>query len=245
MLASPRRGRDRRAPGGRTERDGIDVILFLGVIVIAVLLGFALGGRLRNFERLRLRWWALAPLGFALQAVPLPNARHGEDLLVRVLVLGASYVLILTVAAMNFRVAGAPILFVGLALNALAVVPNGGMPVSREAVIRSDQQDVLAILEKDEGAKHHLMTDDDLFRPITDVIPLGPPIRQVVSLGDVFVYAGLTWLIVSVMRGRTRGLVLPSESGHYRGKHRPAPSAPGADPPRPAPPAAATTTSGT
>lgn len=64
------------------------MILFAGVIVVALVLGFATGGRLRNFERLRLRWWALAPLGFALQAVPLPDARHGTDLLVRVLVLG-------------------------------------------------------------------------------------------------------------------------------------------------------------
>lgn len=143
---------------------------------------------------------------------------------------------------MNFRVAGAPILFVGLALNALVVVPNGGMPVSREAVIKSDQQDVLALLLKDEGAKHHLMSSADHFGPIADVIPLGPPIRQVVSVGDIFVYAGLTWLIVSVMRGRTRGLVLPSESGHYRGKHRYGLSPePGAVPQPPSPPAAATT----
>jgi hypothetical protein len=222
------------------------MILFLGVILFAVLLGYATGGRLRNFERLRLRWWGLAPLGFALQAVPLPNARQGEDLLVRVLVLGTSYALILVVAALNFRVSGVPILFIGLALNALAVVPNGGMPVSRDAVIHSDQKDVLALLEKDEGAKHHLMTPADHLTPIADVIPLGPPVRQVVSLGDIFVYTGLTWLIVSVMRGRTRGLVLPSESGHYRGKHRSGPSPESDAIPRPpVPPAAATTTSGT
>ncbi len=216
------------------------MILFAGAIILAVALGYAAGGRLRNFERLRLRWWALAPLGFALQEVPLPNDRHGTDLIVRMLILGASYLLILLVAAMNVRVSGVPLLFVGLALNALAIVPNGGMPVNKDAVVRSDQQEVLALLLKDEGAKHHLMTPADHLTPIADVIALGPPIRQVVSVGDIFVYTGLTWLIVSVMRGRTRGLVLPSESGHYRGKHRsePSPGSRAAPPPRP--PAGAT-----
>ena len=221
------------------------MILFVGAIVLALVLGFATGGRLSNFERLRLRWWALAPLGFAIQGLPLPNERYGTDLLVRVAVLGTSYALILIVGAMNVRVSGVALLLVGLALNALAVVPNGGMPVSERAIIRSDQRDVLALLRRDEGAKHHLMSPADRFTPITDVIPLGPPIRQVVSVGDILVYTGLTWLIVSVMRGRTRGLVLPSESGRYHGKHRsdPSPHLDGA--PRPPAPRSAATMSGT
>jgi hypothetical protein len=214
------------------------MILFFGVIVLSVLAGYLLGGRLRAFERLRLRMWALAPIGLALQALPLPNGRHGTDLLVRVAVFSASFVLLLLFAAMNFRVAGMPLLFFGLTLNFVVIAGNGGMPVSRHALEASGQGDVLEELLKDEGAKHHLLTADDHLTFLADVIPVGPPIKQVMSVGDVFVYAGLAWLIVAVMRGRTGGLAPAEEQGRYRGRHRlgmerstPSPSAPPSAPP--------------
>jgi hypothetical protein len=194
--------------------------LFLGVLVTAVLVGYLAGGRLRGFERLRLRWWALAPLGLAMQALPLPNGRHGTDLWIRMAVLGCSYVLLLVFAARNFRIAGVPIVFVGLALNMAVITVNGGMPVSGEALKASGQADVLQVLLRDEGAKHHLMTPDDHLTPIGDVIPVAGPIKQVVSVGDLFVYLGLAWVIVAIMRRRTPDAVDPSDREAYRGKHR-------------------------
>jgi hypothetical protein len=197
------------------------MILFLSVIGLSVLAGYLLGGRLRSFERLRLRWWGLAPLGLALQAIPLPDARHGLDLLVRVAVLSSSFLLLLLFVSINLRVAGMWLLFIGLALNFVVIASNGGMPVSRHALEASGQAEVLQLLLKDEGAKHHLLTSDDRVTFLADVIPIAGPIRQVVSVGDVFVYSGLAWLIVSVMRGRTRQLAPPQEAAHYRGRHRP------------------------
>ncbi len=214
------------------------VILFLGVIVLAIVAGYLFGGRLRGFERLELRWWWLAPLGLALQTVPLPDAREGTDLAIRIAVLSLSYVLLLVFAGGNLRVAGVSLVMVGLASNMLVIGVNGGMPVSRHALEASGQADVLQLLLRDEGAKHHLMTPEDHLTPLGDVIPIGLPIKQVVSVGDVFVYAGLAWLIVAVMRGRTRGLGRPPEAERYRGKHRPG-SAAQADPTSPLPPAGA------
>jgi hypothetical protein len=215
------------------------MILFLSVIGLSVLAGYLLGGRLRSFERLRLRWWGLAPLGLALQAIPLPDARQGTDLLVRVVVLSCSFVLILLFAAINLRVAGMWLLFIGLALNFAVIALNGGMPVSREALVRSNQAEVLQVLERNEGAKHHLLTSDDDLTFLADVIPVAGPIKQVVSVGDVFVYSGLAWLIVSVMRGRTGALAPVSELGRYRGRHRSGTTR--AARPAPTPPPAATT----
>ncbi len=215
--------------------------LFLAVLVVAVLIGYLTGGRLRGFERLRVRWWVLAPLGLALQALPLPNGRHGTDLWIRVAVLGCSYVLLLVFAARNFRIAGVPVVFVGLALNMVVITVNGGMPVSGQALKASGQGDLLQVLLKDEGAKHHLMTPDDHLTPIGDVIPVGKPIKQVVSLGDVFVYLGLAWAIVAIMRRRTPDAADSPDQEPYRGKHR-------MDSHRPPPyrlPPPATTTSGT
>lgn len=214
------------------------MILFLSVLALSVLVGYLTGGRLRRYEQRLLKWWGLAPLGLALQALPMPEGLHGTDLLVRVALFGASYLVLLIFAGANIRMAGMPLVFVGLALNALVIIPNGGMPVSRYALEASGQGDLLDELLEDPGAKHHLVTSEDILTPLGDVIPVPPPFRQVASVGDVLLYAGLGWLIVSVMRGRTAGLAPASEPGRYRGKHRPG-SARAA--PAPSPPAEATT----
>jgi hypothetical protein len=195
------------------------MILFAAVILLAFLLGYVFGGRMRRFEQLHLRWAWLAVAGLALQFVPLPDGATGTDLVVRTAVLSCSYLLLLAFAALNIRLAGVPLILVGLALNLLVIAPNGGMPVSREALESSGQGDVLQELIDEGAAKHHLLTDDDVLTPLADVIPVGGPIKQVVSLGDVFVYAGVVWLIVAVMRGRIPQ-TSRARSGSRRGAHR-------------------------
>lgn len=199
------------------------MILFAAVILLAFLLGYVFGGRVRRFEQLHLRWSWLAVAGLALQFVPLPGGATGTDLVVRTAVLSCSYVLLLVFAALNIRLAGVPLVFAGLALNLLVIASNGGMPVSRGALESSGQGDVLQVLIDEGAAKHHLLTDDDVLTPLADVIPVGGPIKQVVSLGDVFVYAGVVWLIVAVMRGR---IPQTSRAGprSRRGAHRKRPA---------------------
>lgn len=218
------------------------MILFASVIVVAFLVGLLSGGRIRRFEDLHLRWPWLAVAGLALQFVPLPEGAAGTDLVVRTAVLMCSYVLLLAFAGLNIRLAGVSVLFVGLALNMVVIGANGGMPVSRGALESSGQTDELQLLIDEGARKHHLLTDGDVLTPLADVIPVGGPIKQVVSVGDVFVYAGVMWLIVAVMRGR-----IPPESlrgqGAYRGKHRMGAEPPADLEPPSSPPAA--TMSGT
>jgi hypothetical protein len=202
------------------------MILFAAVILLAFLLGYVFGGRIRRFEQLHLRWSWLAVAGLALQFVPLPDGATGTDLVVRTAVLSCSYVLLLAFAALNIRLAGVPLVLAGLALNLLVIASNGGMPVSREALESSGQGDVLQELIDEGAAKHHLLTNDDVLTPLADVIPVGGPIKQVVSPGDVFVYAGVVWLIVAVMRGR---IPQTSRAGpkSKRGAHRKRPASTG------------------
>jgi hypothetical protein len=219
------------------------MILFLSIILLSILIGYLVGGRLRGFERLHLRHWWLAPIGLGLQALDLPDARHGTDFVVRMAVLGASYVLLVLFAGINIRMPGMPLLLVGLTLNAVVVTANGGMPMSERALEASGQTAALKHLTADEGVrvdKHHLMTSGDRLTPLADVIPIPKPIGQVASVGDVFIYAGLVWLIVAVMRGRTGEEARP-QGWRYRGKHRPGSAAA----PEPASPPAAATRWGT
>jgi hypothetical protein len=195
------------------------MILFLAVLALALVVGYALGGRLRELERLRLRWWPLAIVGLALQYLPLPSGRWGTDLIVRIAVLGCSYAMLILFTAVNVRLPGVPLLLVGLVLNAAVITTNGGMPVGRAALIRSGQAEVLQELRIRGSDKHHLLTDDDVLTPLADVIPIGGPIHQVASIGDVLTYAGLVILVAQAMRGRipqTRS----EAPARYRGKHR-------------------------
>jgi hypothetical protein len=193
--------------------------LLLAVVVISVVLGYALGGRLHRLEALRPRWWGLVILGLGIQFIPLPEGDVGTDLVVRTGVLSLSYTLLVAFALVNVRMPGMFLVVIGLAGNFAVIAVNGGMPASAEALIDSGQEDVLAYL-RDEGAdKHHLLTDEDELTFLADVIAVPQPVGQAISVGDVFVYVGLIWLIVAAMRGWTPS-EKPEGSKPRRGRHR-------------------------
>jgi hypothetical protein len=193
--------------------------LLLAVVLLSVCLGYLFGGRLDRLEGLRPRWWGLVILGLGIQFIPLPNGVSGTDLLIRTAVLALSYSLLLTFALVNVRMPGMFLVVIGLACNMTVIVVNGGMPASAQALIDSGQEDVVAYVREQGADKHHLLTDDDRLTFLADVIAVPQPIGQAVSVGDILVYAGLTWLIVATMRGWTPS-ARPAGSRPRRGKHR-------------------------
>ena len=209
------------------------MLLPLSVVLLSLLLGTLAGGRVRTLERLRLRWWPLALIGVAMQLVPA-SARDSGPAALPTLVLIASFPPLLAFAARNLRVPGFAFILAGLALNFAVIAPNGGMPVSREAIERAGGDAAVQMAEP-EGAKHHLLDDGDVLTPLADVIPIGP-LHEVVSVGDIAVYAGLAWMLIAAMREPTPATdrLSPHPRG-YRGKHRryrrPPPGAPGPLPP--------------
>ena len=193
--------------------------LLLSVLVLSVCLGYLFEGRLHRLEALRPRWWGLVIIGLGIQFVRLPDGATGTDLVIRTAVLALCYSLLLTFALVNVRMPGMFLVVIGLACNMTVIVANGGMPASAQALIDSGQADVLADVREQGADKHHLMTDDDRLTFLADVIAVPQPIGQAVSVGDILVYAGLTWLIVATMRGWTPS-ARPAGSRPRRGKHR-------------------------
>ena len=175
--------------------------LLVGVLVAAFVIGLLAGGRFRNMEQLRLRWWGLAPIGLAMQFGP--GFWSGETgRLVALGLLIASYPVLMLFALKNIRIAGFLLILIGLALNMTVIAANGGMPVSRSALVSSGQGELARDLDRGPGQKHHLERDSDILLPLADVIPVGTPINQVVSIGDILVYGGVLWLVIAAMRGR-------------------------------------------
>jgi hypothetical protein len=191
------------------------------ILVLAVAAGLIAGGSVRNFERVRVYWWALAFGGVALQVLPAPTFGAIDSRTIGAVVLVLSYALLLAFITVNRWVPAAGVMAVGLLLNLSVVAINGGMPVSTSA-IRSAGGSTLA-LSTASDAKHHVMKDADKLTPLADVIAIPRPVGIVLSIGDVLLYIGMAWFVVQVMRGRNRENPRPLAMWFlsYRGKHAP------------------------
>jgi hypothetical protein len=170
------------------------VSLILITVALATIVGLATGGSLREFPSIPLRWWGVAIAGVALQVAPTPASLAYAALLVSLAVL-------LVFAFVNLRTAGFILIFVGLALNAVVIVANHGMPVTREALASSGEvTTTVSDLRTNGGAKHHLADDGSVLLPLADSIGLGSPIDAVVSVGDLCIQLGVGWFIVVALR---------------------------------------------
>jgi hypothetical protein len=181
------------------------------ILLAAIGTGLLLGGSLRRFERVRLHWWGAALLGLAAQGITLPEAGRFAGGVV-----AASYACLLGFVAVNRRLPATLLMGAGLALNLAVTLPNGGMPVSQDAIRIAGGHDI-TIADR----RHQIAASGDVLAPLGDTIPLPKPIGVVVSPGDLLLYAGIAWFVVAVMCGRFgENYRAPSRWFQmYRGKH--------------------------
>jgi hypothetical protein len=168
--------------------------LILLTVLVSIFIGLLAGGSLRDFPTVQSRWTWLVLVGAVLQFAPVQAAVAFPALL-------ASFAILLAFVLLNLRAPGFALILVGLAMNALVIGVNHGMPVSRQALVASDQEDTVAELAANtDGQKHFLADDDTRLLELGDVIGIGNPIRQAVSVGDGFVHVGIGWFIVVALR---------------------------------------------
>jgi Family of unknown function (DUF5317) len=169
----------------------------LATLVLALVLGLIAGGKPSALANLKVRWTPAALIGLGLQLAPIPGRTWPYILLI------GSFVLLTAFAVVNLRarVPGFVLILIGVLMNFTVIAVNHGMPVTRGALVASHQASSLPILESRAGAKHHLAGPHDHVLVLADWIPM-PPLEQVVSLGDVFAYGGIVWLVVAGMRRR-------------------------------------------
>ena len=105
--------------------------------------------------------------------------------------------------ARNIRLAGVPLITLGLLANALVVALNGAMPVSTAAAARAG----VPTTEIAAGAdtRHAIAGRGTTLRALGDVVPVPLPWRpEVASPGDILVTAGLGQLVLVGMRPQRR-----------------------------------------
>jgi MFS family permease len=178
--------------------------MFLSTVALALIVGALAGGSLPRLAELRLRWIWILGLALALRfgAGLLRQAEPGVDLPLGAFFL-AAYGLIFIWLAGNWRAPGLQIAAVGIGLNTLAVVLNGGqMPIWSAAFTAAGfTPDSLA-----NDPFHFIMNVGTVGEFVSrggifgDVVPIPiPVIRDVVSIGDTLVALGIFWAIVYTM----------------------------------------------
>jgi MFS family permease len=174
----------------------------LGVLV-GLVFGLAAGGRIENLVAVRLRW--LPVLLFAVVLRFGVDAALGADLVpdwLRLPAVVVAFVLLTATLLANSALPGMVAAALGTAANGIAMAVNGGwMPV---------WQPSLAAAGLDPNAIHsnsHVMlgapVDASFFAhagPLADLIAIPIPyLRLVVSIGDVFLGAGLAFFIFAAI----------------------------------------------
>ncbi|HEV3475690.1 MAG TPA: DUF5317 domain-containing protein [Actinomycetota bacterium] len=175
-------------------------MLLLAFMSIGLLLGWGLGGAARNLASVRILLWPVLPVAVALQVVPIPAGEQGIGRYLPFAALVASFVLLAVVTAANWRLKGFLLILAGVVLNAIPIIANQGMPVSGSAIV--DVGGSVEDIPTEPGGKHHLSTNQDDLVFLGDVFPVRAPFREVVSLGDLVMYAGAAWFLAAAMLGR-------------------------------------------
>jgi hypothetical protein len=172
---------------------GLAVIALVGAVAV----GYALGGTWSRLTALHLRWRrfvvaaVVAQLGGALVGV----LGYGDPRRAYVMGLATSALCAAAFCARNLRVAGVPLVTLGLISNAVVVAANGAMPVSLTAALRADVPVIDIAAGHD--TRHQIADSTTTLRFLGDVIPVPLPLRsEIVSPGDVLVAAGLAELVV-------------------------------------------------
>ncbi|MFC4779461.1 DUF5317 domain-containing protein [Paenibacillus sp. GCM10023252] len=112
------------------------------------------------------------------------------------------YVAGLTVLWLNRREDGFWFIFLGVFLNFLVMLVNGGkMPVSVEAASVLDPVYLQMLQEGTVVSKHILLDHTTRLGFLGDIIPLSPPYprTQAISIGDIIMNVGIFMYLKSIM----------------------------------------------
>jgi hypothetical protein len=169
------------------------VIGLVVAIAVGILVGFLRRGSLKTLGDAHLRAVWVVFLGVLLQLGSTAAERADLRWVALGLVL-SSFACVFTFASLNFRLPGMTLIAIGALCNFVVISANAGMPVSREALARTGFS-----VDELKGA-HHVLTDGSRLRFLADVIPISVT-ANVVSVGDIVIWAGLLLLIQQLMVG--------------------------------------------
>jgi hypothetical protein len=175
-------------------------VLLLYSIAAGLLMGRLLGGRVRNLEHVRFRWWQLAVGGLVVQlllfADPIQERVGSEGPIIYV----ASTLAVLLALLRNLRLPGLAVIAVGAVLNLAPILANGGYMPSSPEVWR--ELTGAAAVPVAFYSNVSLIGPDTLFPFLGDIFafPRPLPMATAFSLGDAIIALGAVVFLVTAMR---------------------------------------------
>lgn len=199
---------------------GGDGTMVFDGIVISLVVGFLRKGNLKGLASLKFRWGLVFPFLLIFQIIifSLQNklAFLGE---ISGLLFIVVYVTGLFFLFLNRSHSGFMLIFIGVFLNFLVMVVNGGrMPVSAEAALILDPQ-YIEYLKEGLYAKHALLEESTRLAFLGDIIPVTDPYprSQVISIGDVIMNIGIFLFIQYLMLHHGRNMAVDDKSLSIKG----------------------------
>lgn len=206
-------------------------MVLLVAVILSLIVGFATGGSLDGIRKVgRIRYLPLLVLALAVQFLiftPLLGREpwiHDIGPYLHIATILASFFVI----TRNFHIPGMPIIALGAALNATAIIANGGfMPSPEDALRESGLYADVHVTEEERRTDDYLFTnstvanDDTNLAFLGDVIPIPEelPLANVISIGDVFIDLGAVVAIIRVMHlGKARDEDEDEEEAQHLGE---------------------------
>jgi MFS family permease len=178
--------------------------VLIGAIALGLVLGLLAGGNIWNLGSIRLRWIGVLLLAvvvrFATEAAIGNGIGLAEQL--RLPLFAGAYALLLAGLWANRAHPGMSLAFVGILSNLVAITLNGGrMPIWEPSLLAA------GLTPEDARTAFHTLLPTDLNAsfflhagPLSDVIPIPLPfVRNVASLGDLFLAAGLAFFLFATV----------------------------------------------
>jgi len=182
--------------------------MLIGGIVLGLVLGLLAGGSIANLSSVRLRWVAVLLFAVIVRFATEWLLIHGNALVetLRLPLFLLAFILLLVALWANRTQPGMRLAFVGILSNAIAIAANGGhMPIWQPSL------QAAGFTIADISPSFHALLGADLNAdflrhagPLADILPIPLPlIRNVASIGDVFLTAGLAFfLFATVLRSQ-------------------------------------------
>ncbi len=176
-------------------------MILLAGIVAAIAVALLRGGSFKYLSNIQIRWAWLALAALTIQVVLirlLPGWSAGARFLFPL-----THLAILTVAWVNRSLRGMWLLAIGVALNLLVMVVNGGfMPVTPEGLVQAGiagSVESVRLYTRVGYSKSVVMPGDEIaLRWLSDTIALRP-IQTIVSIGDVLMVPGVFLIVEEAM----------------------------------------------
>ena len=184
----------------------------------ALVIGKLRGGRLKNLLSLKINWVFLIIAAALLQSLgaiivakeltPYWKIINDYGIWLQL----AVYILLFCGVIKNFGLEGMPLVFLGILLNFIVIMSNGGrMPVDINGIEHMLSMESLNILQNGKSLTHIAASESTKFLFLGDIIHLKRPypLPKSLSIGDIFMMIGIFKLIY-------KGLLYETYTNHIK-----------------------------